>query len=308
MRVIITGGTGLIGHALSYRLLSEKHEVVVLSRNAQAKKMPPNVQGARWDGYSSFGWGHLIDGDTVIINLAGENAANGRWSARNKHRILSSRVDSTEAVVEAINFAKQKPALLLQASAVGYYGDGGDTVMTENTPAGEGFLADVCYEWEEVVKAAPTRVVTMRIGNVLSRKGGYLPSMLLAGRLTTRRMGSGKQWIPWIHIDDVSNAVSFFMNNPNMRGAYNVTAPNPVTNEEFLHRLAQVIRAPRLVGAPSWALKLMLGEKADVVLDSQRVQPARLLEAGFQFQYHDVRQALNDLLIRHYERRRAGYA
>lgn len=307
MRVIITGGTGLIGHVLSYRLINERHEVIVLSRNSQAKKMPPTVQGARWDGYSSFGWGHLIDGNTVIINLAGENAGKGRWSAGSKHRILSSRVDSTEAVIEAMKFAKEKPALLIQASAVGYYGDGGDTVMTENTPAGEGFLADVAYDWEEAAKPAPTRVVTMRIGNVLSRKGGYLPSMLLAGRLTTRKLGSGSQWIPWIHIDDVANAVSFFINNTDTQGAYNVTSPNPVTNEQFLHALSQVLHAPRLVGVPSWALKLLLGEKADVVLDSQRVQPARLLEAGFRFQHPDIRESLHDLLGRHYERRRRGH-
>lgn len=304
MRVIITGGTGLIGHALSYRLLSERHEVVVLSRNSQAKKMPPNVQGARWDGYSPFGWGHLIDGNTVIINLAGENAGQGRWSARSKHRILSSRVDSTEAVIEAINHARQKPALLLQASAVGYYGDQKDAVVTENTPAGEGFLADVCVEWEAAAKSAPTRVVTMRIGNVLSRRGGYLPSMMLVGRLMTRKMGSGKQWIPWIHMDDVSNAVSFFINNPNTRGAYNVTAPNPATNEQFLQALSHVMRSPRLVGVPTIALKLILGEKADVVLDSQRVHPARLLEAGFRFKHTEIRETLDDLLSRHYERKR----
>lgn len=306
MRVIITGGTGLIGHALSYRLLKEQHEVIVLSRNSQAKKMPPNVQGARWDGYSSFGWGHLIDRNTVIINLAGENAGQGRWSSRNKHRILSSRTDSTEAVVEAINFSKEKPAMLLQASAVGYYGDQKDAVVTESTPAGEGFLADVCVEWEEAAKAAQTRVVTMRIGNVLSRNGGFLPPMMLAARMMTRKLGSGKQWIPWLHMDDMSNVVSFLINNPNVRGAYNVTAPNSVTNEQFLHALSSVMHAPRLVGAPSIALRLALGEKADVVLDSQRVQPARLLEAGFRFQHTDIRESLNDLLGRHLERRRSG--
>ncbi len=295
MRVIITGGTGLIGHRLSYILLREGHEVVVLSRNSQAKRMPPNVQGARWDGYSAFGWGHLIDSNTVIVNLAGQNPANWRWTRKHKNRILHSRLDASEAVVEAIKNAKQKPLALIQASAVGYYGDCGDTEITEDSPAGHGFRADVCVDWEAATQAVPVRQVVLRIGIVLSTQGGFLQPIQVAARMMARRFGTGKQYIPWIHIDDVVYAISFLMNNKQMQGVYNLTAPLPVANDEFMETASEGLARPRLFNLPEWALKLLLGEQAEVVLDSQRVVPKRLLQAGYTFRYPRLQAAIDKL-------------
>lgn len=300
MRVIITGGTGLIGHRVSYWLVRDGHEVIVLSRNSQAKKMPPNVQGARWDAYSAFGWGHLLDGNTVIINLAGQNPANWRWTERHKRRMFASRIDSTEAVAEAIQFAKEKPILLIQASAVGYYGDRGDETVTEATPAGKGFRADLCLDWEDVAEQIPIRKVILRIGDVLSRDGGFLPSMMTVTRLAARKLGSGRQWISWVHIDDVAHAIRFLMSNPNSSGVYNLSAPNPVTNAEFMRTLAHTISAPRLISVPGWGVKVLVGQQAEVVLDSQRVLPARLQESGYRFAFPTIDAALTDLLGHRY--------
>jgi uncharacterized protein (TIGR01777 family) len=298
MRVIILGGTGLIGHRLSYWLVREQHEVIVLSRNSQAKKMPPNVQGARWDGYSTFGWGHLLDANTVLINMAGHNPFNWRWTNAHKRRVLHSRLDTTQAVLEAIAEAPVKPALLIQASAVGFYGDRGDAAVTEADKAGEGWRAEVCVEWEGLLRNPPIRTCILRIGVALSREGGFLPPMQTAARLLVRHMGDGEQWVPWVHIDDVAHVSSFLIANPNTSGVYNVTAPQPVTNAGFMAALSHAMGAPRLLPVPSWALRLGMGEQAGVLLDSQKVLPDRLLKAGYRFKYPSIDLALDYLLKR----------
>ncbi|MBK8022765.1 MAG: TIGR01777 family protein [Chloroflexi bacterium] len=304
MRVIITGGTGLIGHRLSYWMVREGHDVIVLSRNSQAKRMPPNVQGARWDAYSSFGWGHLIEENSVIVNLAGENPTNWRWTSRHKRRVMASRIDATEAIHEAVERAQRKPALLVQASAVGYYGDRGAETITETSPMGEGFWPDLCEEWEATAKEIPIRSVILRIGVVLSRDGGYLAAMHKIARLLARKLGTGEQWIPWVHVDDVCFAISHLIKQQTSIGVYNVTAPEPVTNTDFMKTLSHTISAPRLYNVPTWSMNLLAGEQALTVLDSQRVLPVRLQEAGFRFKYPTINVALEHLLGSHYEGRR----
>ncbi|MBL8131002.1 MAG: TIGR01777 family oxidoreductase [Anaerolineae bacterium] len=303
MRIIITGGSGLIGHRLSYWMVREEHEVIVLSRNSQAKRMPPNVQGARWDGYSSFGWGHLIDENTVIVNLAGESLTGWRWTKRHKQRVMGSRIDTTEAVGEAIARAPRKPALLIQASTVGYYGSRGDDILSESAPAGKGFLADVCEEWEEIAAQIGVQTAILRMGFVLSRDGGFLKPMRTAARLLTRQFGDGSQWLSWVHIDDAVHAISHLIRQKKSEGVYNLTAPNPVTNVDFMKMLSHTMGAPRLIGVPTWALNLMMGEQSAVLLYSQRVLPNRLLETGYRFKYPTLDIALDQLLGRHYEGR-----
>ncbi|MDZ4770054.1 MAG: TIGR01777 family oxidoreductase [Chloroflexota bacterium] len=298
MRVIVLGGTGLIGHRLSYWLVRERHEVIVLSRNSQAKKMPPNVQGARWDGYSPFGWGHLIDEQTVIVNMAGHNPANWRWTDAHKNRVLMSRLDTTQAVAEAVAAAKRKPYLVVQASAVGYYGDHGESDITEATASGEGFRSDVCVEWEEAAERIQARTAILRIGVVLSRAGGFLPPLQTAARLTLRALGSGAQWVPWVHVDDVAHAISFLISQPDSGGVYNLTAPYPVTNYEFMATLAEVMGTARLLPAPASILRLALGEQAGVVLDSQKVLSNRMIEAGYKFKFPTLEVALDNLVRR----------
>jgi uncharacterized protein len=301
MRVIITGGTGLIGRPLSAALLAEGHEVIILSRNpAKRKGIPPGVRLEQWDGQSATGWGPLADGAGAIINLAGEGIADGRWSEERKQRILASRIDAGKAVVQAIAQAQQKPGVLIQASAVGYYGPRGDELITESSSPGADFLARVCFEWEASTAAASQQGVrrpVLRTGIVFSNEGGAFPKLVLPFRLFAGGpVGSGQQWYPWIHIDDEVRAIQFLLNHPMATGPFNLAAPEPLTNKALAGEIAKVMGRPAVVPAPGFAMKAAFGEMSTVLLDGQRALPQRLQELGFEFKYPTAEVALRALL------------
>ncbi len=301
MEVIITGGTGLIGRALSMALVTRGDKVVVLSRDPEgARNMPPGVRISQWDGRSAAGWTHLVNNADAIINLAGENIAAGQWTAERKRRISESRLNAGKAVMEAIAAVEQKPRVLIQASAVGYYGHRDTEVATEETRPGDNFLAQVVIAWEastEPVERLGVRRVIIRTGIVLSQDGGALPRMLLPFRFFMGGpLGSGKQLMPWIHIADEVGAILFLLNRDDAVGPFNLTAPGLVTNAEFNRVLGRVIKRPTFMAVPAFALKFVLGEMAQIVLEGQRAIPKRLLELGYAFEFPALEGALRNIL------------
>lgn len=306
MRIIIAGGTGFIGSALVRSFAADSHEVIVLSRNPQtARDLPAGVRAVGWDAKTANGWGDLADGADAIINLAGESLKGSgflpsRWTKKRKQKILQSREDAGAAIVEAVRAAKRKPAMILQASAVGYYGPCGDEMVTEQSPPGSDFLGEVCTAWEtstHAVEAMGVRRVVCRIGLALSSGGGAFPLLALPFRLFAgNTFGSGQQYYPWIHFDDTIAALRYVVESPQAKGAFNISAPQPVTNRDFARTIGDVMRRPVWLPAPRFALQAALGELSTVVLDGQRAVPAALQNLGFEFKYPDLEQALRDLL------------
>jgi hypothetical protein len=295
-----------MGRALSESLTRDGHEVFILSRAPQqVRNLPAGARAVAWDGHSAQGWASLCEGADAIVNLAGASIkGNGflpsRWTARRKQLIRQSRIDVGRAVVEAIKQAKQKPKLLLQASAVGYYGPCGDEPIDEQTSAGDDFLAGVCKDWEastlEVEKMGVRRVI-VRTGLPLTLRGGAFPLLVLPFRLFAGSwFGSGRQYYPWIHFEDQIAALRFLLENPKSQGAYNLSAPNPVPNRDFARVLATVMHRPLWVPVPRFALGLALGEASTIVMDGQRAVPQNLLNQGFKFKFPDLKAALEDLL------------
>lgn len=300
MRVVITGGTGLIGRALTKSLSADGHEVMVLTRNPQANSQPqPNVQLVKWDAVTSKGWGQFADGAGAIVNLAGEGIADGRWSEERKKSIYLSRVNAGKAVMDAITSASVKPKVLIQSSAVGYYGPHGDEILTENSPPGSDFLAQVCFDWEASTEAAETlgvRRATIRSGIVLSNEGGAWPRIVLPFKLFAGGpIGSGKQYWPWIHIDDEVKAIRFLIENEEATGVFNLSAPTPLTNKEFSAKLGKVMGRPSILPVPDFALKAGFGEMSTVLLDGQRAVPKRLQDLAFDFKFPTAEAAFQDL-------------
>ncbi len=296
MRVIITGGTGLIGRELAKALIAEDHEVYILSRNPRRAVVPERATVQEWDASSAEGWTSLITDDTAIVNLAGAGIADRRWTEERKAEILDSRIKAGEAVVQAIEEAK--PRVLIQASAVGYYGPRDDAEVTEASAPGTDFLADVCKAWEESTAAVEDKVrrAVIRTGVVLSTFGGALPRMARPFKMFVGGpIGDGKQYFPWIHIDDEVKAIQFLIKNEEASGAFNLTAPTPLRNEEFTHVLGLVLRRPTIFPVPSFVLQMIFGEMSTVLLDGQRAVPHRLLEAGYEFQYDEAELALRQL-------------
>ncbi len=306
MRIIITGGTGLIGKPLALALAQKGHEVIVLSRSPEhVTGLGANIHVVRWDGKTATGWGGMADGSGAIINLAGESVAGGsllsiRWTDDRKRSIRESRINAGRAVVEAVEAAKQRPALVIQASAVGYYGSRSDGVFDESAPAGSDFLANICLDWEAVTRSVETmgvRRAIVRIGVVLASQGGALPRQVLPFRFFAGGpIGSGRQGYPWIHLEDVVGAIVFLIDTPQAQGVYNLTAPNPVTNAEFGKALGRIMHRPAIVPAPAFVFKLAFGEASAILLDGQMPIPARLLQAGYQFKYPQVEEALFSIL------------
>lgn len=302
MRTLITGGTGLIGRALIDSLVADGHTVTVLTRSPQKHQssLPSAVTALGWDGKSAAGWGHLAEGADAIVNLAGEGIADGRWSAARKQRIRQSRVDAGRAVVEAVGQAKQKPKVVVQASAVGYYGIGDASPLPESSPAGQDFLGQVCADWEassaEVEQMGVRRTI-IRTGIVLSTKGGAFPKLLLPFRFFAGGpIGHGRQYFPWIHIDDQVRAIRFLMENEQARGPFNLAAPNPPTNREFVQKLGKAMGRPALLPVPAIAFQLIFGEMSTVLLDGQRAVPTALQQAGFSFAQPEAVAAIRDIL------------
>lgn len=305
MRVIITGGTGMIGGKLAASLAGDGHEVIALSRNPSKHTAPPGVQIEKWDSKTADGWGHLADGADAIVNLAGESIAGDgfppdRWTAAKKRRIRQSRIDAGNAVVEAVIAATNKPAVVVQISGVDHYGDRGDEVLTEASAPGDTFLAGVTLDWEGAtapVAEMGVRHVVARSGIVLSMEGGALPSTVLPFRLFVGGpLANGRQWWPWIHVQDQVRAIRFLIENESAGGPFILCTPNPLRNKDFARVIGEVMGRPSFFPAPAFALKLALGEVADTVLHSRRTMPEKLQALGFTFLYPELKPALEDLL------------
>ena len=306
MRVIITGGTGLIGSALAKNLATDGHEVIVLSRNPAKYTFPAGIRGEKWDGKTAEHWGHLADGADAIVNLAGEPIAGPglfpwRWTEERKQRIRQSRIDAGTAVTEAIRAANNKPKVVIQSSGVDYYGDvQNDQPITEAAPSGSSYLADVCLDWENATAEVETmgvRRVIIRTGLVLSMESGMLPITVLPFRFFAGGpLGNGQQWWPWIHLEDQVRAMRFLLEDETAVGPYNLCAPTPLQNKTFAREIGKAINRPAFFPTPAFALKLALGEIAAIVLHGRRTVPQKLKAAGFTFNYAQADEALMDLL------------
>ncbi|MEW5720290.1 MAG: TIGR01777 family oxidoreductase [Chloroflexota bacterium] len=303
-RVIITGGSGFLGRALTDELLRAGYEIVWLSRNPETTRaVPSGVRVEKWDGRTARGWGALANDADAIVNLAGENIGMPPlpWTSARKERIRASRVNAGKAIVEAARATREKPRVVIQSSAVGYYGARGDEIVVEKNSAGTDFLSMLAQEWEASsaeVESLGVRRAIIRTGLPLDKSGGVFPFLALPFKLSFGgRIGNGKQFIAWIHLADYVRAIRFLIENKNARGVFNLTAPNPLTNAEFGRVIACVLRRPFWFPVPAFALKLALGEMAELLLLSgQRVVPEKLLQAGFKFQFADAENALRDVL------------
>ena len=309
MRVVILGGSGLVGRGLASELARDGHSVVVVCRHPEG--VPPLGRGIeilKWDGRTAARWGDRVDGADALVNLAGETLGGvnlaqilfQRWTRTKKQRILESRVLAGQAVVEAVRAARAKPSVLLQMSAVGFYGPRGAEEIDEGTPPGTDFLADVCVQWEQgtrPVEQLGVRRVVVRTGLVLGSQAELFRVILLPFRLFVGGpLGSGRQGFPWVHVEDHRRALRFLIENPQASGLYNLTAPGSVSNAEVGRAIARVLHRPYGFPTPAILLRLLLGEKATLVLEGQRVAPRRLLEAGFTFRFPTIDSALADLL------------
>lgn len=291
MRVVICGGTGFLGRPLRAALSADGHSVTILSRSAA-----PGV--VQWDpAHADGAWTSVVSEAEVVINLAGASIGTGRWTAARKKVIRDSRVLTTRAIVTAIRGSRSRPVALINASGINYYGPRGDQVVTEDTPPGDDFIASVCGEWEAealAVEEAGTRVVLLRSGVVLERDGGALEPMVLPYKMFVGGpVGSGRQYLAWIHREDWLRLVTYLMLARDAEGAFNVTSPAPVTNAEMSAAIARVLHRPALVHTPAFALRLILGEMADaLLLTGQRAVPNRALQMGFAFKYPTIAEAL----------------
>ncbi len=300
MRVIITGGSGLIGRALAGSLAQDGHDVIVLSRSPEAvKNLPKGARVEKWDGQSAQGWGKLADGADAIVNLAGATISE-RWSDARKKEIRDSRINAGKAIVEAVKAAQQKPGVVIQSSAVGYYGPRGSEEITEESGAGNDFLAAVCKDWEASTAELDTlgvRRVIIRTGVVLDKHGGALPRMVMPVKMFVGGpLGSGKQYFPWIHLWDEVAAIRWLIDNPKARGVYNLSAPQPLTNNEFTHAIGKVLGRPTFMPVPAFVMQTLFGEMATLLLDGQREMPMRLVKEGFKFKFTNAETALRDVL------------
>jgi uncharacterized protein len=298
MRVILTGGTGFLGRPLVVRLRAAGHDVTTLTRRADGRSGGREVE---WHPTGAVGaWVSELEGADVVINLAGEPLADRRWTAARKALVRDSRLNATRSIVGAIERARRRPAVLISASAVGYYGPRGAEPVTESEPPGTDFLGRLAHEWESAALEAQrlgVRVVLLRTGLVLERDGGALQPLLLPFRLGIGGpLGSGEQYWPWIHRDDWVAAVEWLLSNHAIVGPVNITGPTPVTNRSFSKTLAAVLRRPCLFRVPSLALRIALGEMSDVVLTGQRAIPAKLTAAKFSFAFGQLDHALAAIL------------
>jgi hypothetical protein len=306
MRVIITGGAGFIGRALAAALTAAGYEVVALSRSPElASGLPAGARAERWDGRTAAGWGALADGALAIVNLAGENLAGGgflpaRWTPERKQLIRRSRLDAGRAVVEAVQAAQARPAVVIQSSGIGYYGTREEGLLTEADKPGADFLAALSVEWE--ASTAPVgdlgvRHVSIRSGVVLSPTEGALYRLLLPFKLYAGGpLGSGRQGFSWIHPADEIAAIRFLLENPAASGPFNLCAPDPLTNAQFGKTIGRVLGRPSWLPVPAFAMRLALGEVASMVLEGQRATPRKLLDLGFRFRFTEAEAALRDLL------------
>ena len=300
MRVLIAGGSGLIGRALIESLTRDSHQALVLSRAPQQQRgLPSGVRAVGWDGETLGPWVAELAACDAVVQLSGESIF-GRWTAAKKRRLHDSRLRSSRLIAEAIAAAPRRPAVLVQGSAVGYYGDTGDATVDERAPAGADFLATLARDWEAAsasVEPFGVRRPVVRTAVVLSRDGGALPQVARACRLFAGGpLGSGRQWFPWIHQADEVGAIRFLLEAPAATGPFNLVAPDPARNADFVRAVAATLHRPSWLPAPAFALRLALGELGDVLLAGQRAMPERLQALGFSFRFPTLAAALADLL------------
>jgi len=298
MKILISGASGLIGTHLIPTLETKGHEIYSLAR-----KTPKNAHEIRWDagkGFSDEDQSKLENFDAVI-HLAGDNIASENWSAEKKRLIRESRSTGTRVLVDALRKARNPPKNFVSASATGFYGNRGDEDLTESSPKGEGFLPDVCDEWEREARKAEdfgARVTMLRTGVVLTKDGGALEKMLTPFKFGVGgTVGSGKQYMSWIALEDVLDIYHFVLENAALHGAVNATAPNPVTNEEFTEKFGKILNRPTILPVPEFAIKLLFGEMGErLLLEGNKVLPKKLQDAGFQFKFPNLEEALRQAL------------
>jgi uncharacterized protein len=294
MRVLITGASGLIGKALQGSFEKKGYEMLLASRSE-----PKDERHIQWNPETGFGDADLarLEGLDAVVHLAGESISALRWSEEKKKAIRDSRVFGTRSMIEAFDKLELKPKTFISGAAIGFYGDRGEDILTETSAAGKTFLAEISKEWEAESRRAEDlgiRTVLLRTGIVLSKDGGALATMMTPFKLGVGGVvGSGKQWMSWISLDDVVGIINFALENESVRGAINVTAPNPVTNEEFTKTLGSVLYRPTFLPLPEFAVHMVFGEMGDaLLLDSTRVVPKRMLDAGYEFEFTDLKAAL----------------
>jgi uncharacterized protein (TIGR01777 family) len=298
MNIIITGGTGFIGSYLRTQLLRDGHLLTIVTRN------PKEYQNETAQNQRFVSWGSNLVGEMekadAVINLAGSSIFGKRWTDEIKNRIHSSRIKSTQKLVEAIEQAKDRPSVMISASGADYYGDSGDNIIDETSDPGDSFLSKVCIDWEQAaqpVTGLGVRLAIPRIGVVLEEDGGALQQMLMPFKFFVGgSIGSGDQYFPWIHMLDLCRGLIFPLENEFLEGPYNLNAPNPVTMDEFASELADQLNRPSIFRVPEFVLDIVLGEAANPVITSKRMQPKKLQQQGFDFRFEYLRQALGDIL------------
>ena len=301
MKVIVTGSTGLVGSALVRSLLSDGHEVTRLVRGDSQGFRAPGTAAVHWDPERGEIDAGSLEGHDAAVHLAGENVGEGRWDEEKKRRIRESRMKGTSLLAGALAGLSAKPRVLVSASATGFYGDRGAEILREESASGEGFLSEVCREWEKATLQAShagIRVVHLRIGVVLDGEGGALQKMLTPFKLGVGgKVGSGSQYMSWITLEDLIGVIRRAIEDESLRGPVNAVAPQPVTNAEFTKALGGVLGRPTFFAVPAFAARLAFGETADaLLLASTRVEPARLKEAGYQFKHPEIEGALRSVL------------
>ena len=301
MKIVLAGGTGFIGKALRESLTEKDHEVVILTRQVSRE----NDAGIRtrfrhWNPPEGGTWENELNGAGAVINLSGESIVGKRWSVDQKKRIRESRTRTASTLVHALEKTRVKPNVFINASAVGYYGARGDETVTEETRPGNGFLSETCQAWEREALRAESlgmRVIRLRIGIVLEKNGGALAKMLPPFQLGLGGpLGSGRQWMSWIHLKDLVGLIHFLVEKKETRGAFNATAPLPVTMKEFAETLGRALHRPAFFPVPGFVLKILLGEASELLLTGQKVLPKHTLEAGYRFQFPQLELALKEIL------------
>lgn len=298
MNVLVTGGTGLIGRALTKSLLADGNKVWILTRTPERVSLPLGCVAVGWDGRTAQGWGPLVNNMNAIVNLAGANTSAWPWTEKRKQSFWNSRVWAGQAVSEAVRLAKKRPAVLVQMSGIGRYGLRGETA-TESTPPANDFSARLTVAWElssQPVEELGVRRAAARTAVVLSRDNIIMKLMELPMRLCVGgRLGSGEQTFPWIHIADEIRAIRFLLTDERARGPFNLIAPEPASNAQFTHALARQLKRPYWLHVPALPMRLLLGEMSNLILEGRPAQPQRLLELGFQFQRPTLESALTEL-------------
>lgn len=304
-RIVIAGGTGFIGRALTNSLIAAGYQVSILTRNPAENR---NLCGSAvnlvsWDAMGTAEVDNVLRGAFALINLAGQSIAGGRWTNRRKKSLVESRVNTGKALAKALKKGKNKPEVFIQASGIGYYGDKGEQEITEAAPVGGGFLCDLCQEWEGITKlieAQSIRCLIVRIAPVLGASGGMLAKVIPSFRYFAGGCpGSGRQWFSWIHIDDLVGGLRFLLENQNLQGIYNLAAPEPLRAGDFYRLLGRELHRPCYFPLPGFLLKLVLGEMAEeMLLVSQRVVPQKLLQGGFKFSYPRAEMAMENILTK----------